>query len=167
MSLLLLFQYEAIPESLKNMLLVMSTQGVFDDPSLNHITRQQPTDPCTSPHDTDKRKLWSDTWNRIDQFLPSFLTELFPSEKPQPRPLRGTPPSKVDDGDEGVSEQEVLRIVKGDCAPSEEFGGPESSSAVDMVETQREESRSPVESPGCSPSPSSHSSPPAGSSPGQ
>ena len=48
---------EAVPESLKNMLLVMSTAGVFFPGG----------------------SLWSTTWSRIGHFLPSLHKELFPS----------------------------------------------------------------------------------------
>ncbi|KAI1894387.1 hypothetical protein AGOR_G00115290 [Albula goreensis] len=71
---------EAIPESLKNMLLVMDTAGIF--------------------HSSDSRTgysdLWEITWERIDCFLPRLREELFkqavmpepvpsvPAESPQP-----------------------------------------------------------------------------------
>lgn len=50
--------YEAVPESLKNMLLVMDSAKVFDDP-------------------TGKNELWDATWKRIDTFLPTMKDELF------------------------------------------------------------------------------------------
>lgn len=54
-------QLEAIPESLKNMLLVMDTAGIF--------------------HNADSRTgysdLWEITWERIDCFLPHLREELF------------------------------------------------------------------------------------------
>lgn len=54
-------QLEAIPESLKNMLLVMDTAGIF--------------------HSADSRTgysdLWEITWERIDCFLPHLREELF------------------------------------------------------------------------------------------
>lgn len=66
--------FEAIPESLKNMLLVMSSANVLA-PSSN---------------------LWAPTWRAIDVFLPNLRTELFPEppevvphsvqEEPQPQP---------------------------------------------------------------------------------
>lgn len=54
--------FEAIPESLKNMLLVMASAGVLA-PSSN---------------------LWSPTWRAIDNFLPNLKGELFPEPAPQP-----------------------------------------------------------------------------------
>uniref|UniRef100_A0A8C4ES48 SEC7 domain-containing protein n=1 Tax=Dicentrarchus labrax TaxID=13489 RepID=A0A8C4ES48_DICLA len=80
---------EAIPESLKNMLLVMDTAGIF--------------------HSADSRTgfsdLWEITWERIVCFLPHLREELFkqtviadpvpspPTEPMQPTPTAGRPPS--------------------------------------------------------------------------
>ncbi|XP_069394421.1 Golgi-specific brefeldin A-resistance guanine nucleotide exchange factor 1 isoform X4 [Paralichthys olivaceus] len=80
---------EAIPESLKNMLLVMDTAGIF--------------------HSADSRTgysdLWEITWERIICFLPHLREELFkqtvipdpvpspPAETVQPSPPAGRPPS--------------------------------------------------------------------------
>lgn len=54
--------FEAIPESLKNMLLVMASAGVLAQSS----------------------NLWSPTWRAIDTFLPNLKAELFPEPAPQP-----------------------------------------------------------------------------------
>ncbi|KAM9848105.1 Golgi-specific brefeldin A-resistance guanine nucleotide exchange factor 1 [Aulostomus maculatus] len=83
---------EAIPESLKNMLLVMDTAGIF--------------------HSADSRTgysdLWEITWERIVCFLPHLQEELFkqtvlpepvsstPAESVQPTPSVGRPPSPQD-----------------------------------------------------------------------
>ena len=56
-------QNDAIPEILKNMLLVMETTQVFH----------------TSEGFT---RLWSITWDRIDAFLPMFRHDLFKSHPP-------------------------------------------------------------------------------------
>ncbi|XP_063730862.1 Golgi-specific brefeldin A-resistance guanine nucleotide exchange factor 1 isoform X1 [Eleginops maclovinus] len=77
---------EAIPESLKNMLLVMDTAGIF--------------------HSADSRTgysdLWEITWERIDCFLPHLREELFkqtviadpgPSPPAEPTPSAGQPSS--------------------------------------------------------------------------
>ncbi|KAK9718628.1 Guanine nucleotide exchange factor in Golgi transport N-terminal [Popillia japonica] len=50
--------YEAIPESLKNMLLVMESAKVFEGPDGPNI-------------------LWAQTWDRINKFLPQMKEELF------------------------------------------------------------------------------------------
>lgn len=52
---------EAIPESLKNMLLVMDTAGIF------HSTESR----------TGYSDLWEITWERIVCFLPNLREELF------------------------------------------------------------------------------------------
>nr|XP_023015700.1 Golgi-specific brefeldin A-resistance guanine nucleotide exchange factor 1 [Leptinotarsa decemlineata] len=50
--------YEAIPESLKNMLLVMDSAKVFDGPE-------------------GRSMLWNATWERITKFLPELKNDLF------------------------------------------------------------------------------------------
>ncbi|KAJ8926524.1 hypothetical protein NQ314_021126 [Rhamnusium bicolor] len=52
--------YEAIPESLKNMLLVMDSAKVFDGPD-------------------GKSPLWNATWDRMNKFLPNMKDELYVS----------------------------------------------------------------------------------------
>ncbi|CAN9500116.1 unnamed protein product [Ophioblennius macclurei] len=75
---------EAIPESLKNMLLVMDTAGIF--------------------HSADSRTgysdLWEITWERIVCFLPYLREELFkqtvipdPAPSPPAEPAHPTPPA--------------------------------------------------------------------------
>ncbi|KAG9300462.1 hypothetical protein G9A89_010088 [Geosiphon pyriformis] len=69
---------EAISESLKNMLLVMSTSGVLNLPA-------PPTSPL--PEISDEVKgigrtpidLWDITWTKIGKFLPKLKEELFPT----------------------------------------------------------------------------------------
>ncbi|XP_066534490.1 Golgi-specific brefeldin A-resistance guanine nucleotide exchange factor 1 isoform X3 [Hoplias malabaricus] len=65
---------EAIPESLKNMLLVMDTAGIF--------------------HSADSRTgysdLWEITWERIDCFLPHLREELF-KQAVMPEPVPSVP----------------------------------------------------------------------------
>ncbi|XP_076241109.1 sec7 domain-containing protein garz [Calliopsis andreniformis] len=65
--------FEAIPESLKNMLLVMSSANVLE-PNSN---------------------LWAPTWRTIDSFLPNLKTELFPDPPPPPPPLQVQQASQV------------------------------------------------------------------------
>lgn len=52
-------QAEAIPESLKNMLLVMDTAGIFQ-----------------TSHGAES-KLWKLSWDRIDTFLPNLRNDVF------------------------------------------------------------------------------------------
>ncbi|THV07859.1 Sec7-domain-containing protein [Dendrothele bispora CBS 962.96] len=58
--------YEAIPESLKNVLLVMNSAKILVGPS--------------TPDDRDERQrtLWTATSERMERFLPGFLTEVVP-----------------------------------------------------------------------------------------
>lgn len=51
---------EAVPESLKNILLVMSSSGYLVSPSV----------------DPGQEKLWSATWKRLDRFLPDLRKDL-------------------------------------------------------------------------------------------
>lgn len=60
----LTFQSEAIPESLKNMLLVMDTAGIFET------------------GDGKDSQLWRLTWDRIGTFLPHLKEELFKPAEP-------------------------------------------------------------------------------------
>lgn len=60
---------EAVPESLKNILLVMSSGGYLLPPSQD---AEQQTE--------QQRQLWSETWTRLDRFLPDLMPELFPDE---------------------------------------------------------------------------------------
>ncbi|XP_060605825.1 Golgi-specific brefeldin A-resistance guanine nucleotide exchange factor 1-like isoform X2 [Ruditapes philippinarum] len=60
---------EAIPESLKNMLLVMDTAGIFQN------------------GDEVDSQLWRLTWDRIDTFLPHLKEELFKPSDHEPSKL--------------------------------------------------------------------------------
>ncbi|KAL2200633.1 hypothetical protein P885DRAFT_27498 [Corynascus similis CBS 632.67] len=51
---------EAVPENLKNVLLIMSTNGYLVPPS----------------KDPSKEELWNETWKRIDRFLPNLRADL-------------------------------------------------------------------------------------------
>lgn len=53
-------QEEAVPESLKNILLVMSSSGYL-------VPQSQ---------DPAQVKLWAETWKRLDRFLPDLRKEL-------------------------------------------------------------------------------------------
>src|ERR1700712_784666 len=57
-------QEEAVPESLKNILLVMADSGYLAPPA------EKP----------EQRELWDQTWKRLDRFLPSLHGELFPED---------------------------------------------------------------------------------------
>ena len=51
-----------MPESLKNTILVMANQGFLVPPAEN----------------ASHARLWTETWKRLDKFLPGMFEELFP-----------------------------------------------------------------------------------------
>ncbi|KAK4126045.1 Sec7-domain-containing protein [Parathielavia appendiculata] len=57
---------EAVPENLKNVLLIMSSNGYLVPPS----------------KDQTKEELWNETWKRIDRFLPNLRADLALEEEP-------------------------------------------------------------------------------------
>ena len=77
-----LLQSEAIPESMKNMLLVMSTSGVFDHSEEDQTL--QLTQKTQENQDTKRHysALWQVTWERIDCFLPNLRKEMLASRSP-------------------------------------------------------------------------------------
>ncbi|XP_048590620.1 Golgi-specific brefeldin A-resistance guanine nucleotide exchange factor 1 isoform X2 [Nematostella vectensis] len=84
--------FEAIPESLKNMLLVMSTAGIFHQEDYMLSLGNRPVEPSGSARlvrsDSDVHRysaLWQVTWERIDCFLPNLKNELFSRSRPPSR----------------------------------------------------------------------------------
>ena len=74
---------EAVPESLKNILLVMADGGFIQPPS----DRSPPTE------------LWDETCKRVDRFLPDLIAEIFPSvnaslSQTEPPELMNEPPAE-------------------------------------------------------------------------
>jgi len=71
---------EAIPESLKNILLVMADGGYLSPPS----------------EDSSNETLWIETQKRLDRFLPNLFTDIFPRQQQQQhltqKPSSVTPP---------------------------------------------------------------------------
>ncbi|KAJ3279884.1 GDP/GTP exchange factor for ARF, partial [Borealophlyctis nickersoniae] len=65
------YLYEGVQESLKNMILVMTTQGVL-----------QPQPSSSTPVSAGGvHNLWDVTWQKIDTFLPGLRDELFPPDE--------------------------------------------------------------------------------------
>jgi len=58
---------EAVPESLKNILLVMANGGYLAPPSQN----------------PQHARLWEETWKRLERFMPGMFQEIFPAPSQQ------------------------------------------------------------------------------------
>ncbi|KAF5324513.1 hypothetical protein D9611_004486 [Ephemerocybe angulata] len=65
--------YEAVPESLKNVLLVMNAAGILVPP---------PADGSGEEQDEVQKTLWTATHERMERFLPRFLTSIIPPSQP-------------------------------------------------------------------------------------
>ena len=78
---------EAVPESLKNILLVMADGGFIQPP-----TKEQPP-----------TELWVETCKRIDRFLPDLIKEIFPQvdapTEPEEQPPAGEQETARESGD--------------------------------------------------------------------
>jgi brefeldin A-resistance guanine nucleotide exchange factor 1 len=74
-------KYEAVPESLKNVILVMSATGILVAP---------PTDGEEDARDDRQRTLWSATHERIERFLPGFLYDVIVPPPPSHAPATPT-----------------------------------------------------------------------------
>ncbi|PGH26999.1 hypothetical protein AJ80_01383 [Polytolypa hystricis UAMH7299] len=97
---------EAVPESLKNILLVMADGGYLVPPS----------------EDPSKEKLWVETQKRLDRFLPNLFSEIFPPEtnnqQSAPPPTSSDTASKPQNADEpegasapnGTDEEEAASV---------------------------------------------------------
>ncbi|CAD6448609.1 ec6aac0d-13fd-4ed0-978d-3fea83eb51c3 [Sclerotinia trifoliorum] len=88
---------EAVPESLKNVLLVMSSSGYL-------VPRSQ---------DETQEKLWTETWKRIDRFLPDLRNEI---------DLEGP---VVEENVKGKENEELSTSVKSDAGAGVEQGKTE------------------------------------------
>ncbi|KAK6515285.1 GDP/GTP exchange factor for ARF [Arthrobotrys conoides] len=62
---------EAVPESLKNVLLVMSGGGFLLPPSQQEEGNEK------------QKELWNQTWKRLERFLPDLYKELYPEGAPK------------------------------------------------------------------------------------
>ena len=86
---------EAVPESLKNILLVMSSGGYLVPPSENpeEQTEQQ-------------KQLWAETCTRLERFLPDLMPSLFPEEISRSRQQPGREAAISPNGDSTKPEKE-------------------------------------------------------------
>ena len=64
-----------MPESLKNIILVMADGGYLVPPSKN----------------PDQAQIWNETWKRIDRFLPGLFRETFPEQVNPPPAAKEAP----------------------------------------------------------------------------
>ena len=82
-----------MPENLKNVLLIMSSNGYLVPPS----------------QDPSKEELWNETWKRIDRFLPNLRADLALEEEPvkveEPPKSAGLPPPAVAEVEEVKAEE--------------------------------------------------------------
>jgi golgi-specific brefeldin A-resistance guanine nucleotide exchange factor 1 len=63
-------QYEAVPESLKNIILVMHAADILVPPA------------AAKERSNQQQALWDATHERIERFLPGFLTAVVPTSPP-------------------------------------------------------------------------------------
>jgi brefeldin A-resistance guanine nucleotide exchange factor 1 len=82
-------QEEAVPESIKNILLVMADSGYLAPPE------EKP----------ENRELWEQTWKNLDRFLPNLRKELFP-EPPKEAPQKASKHKKTASVDAGKEKAE-------------------------------------------------------------
>ena len=85
---------EAVPESLKNILLVMADGGFIEPPS----------------KDRPPTELWDQTCKRVDRFLPNLMAEIFPqanAPEEQPAPAEQELQEKPAEARGSLSKEEL------------------------------------------------------------
>ncbi|XP_065314924.1 Golgi-specific brefeldin A-resistance guanine nucleotide exchange factor 1-like isoform X2 [Gordionus sp. m RMFG-2023] len=118
---------EAIPESLKNMLLVMDTSGIFQqDPTLKQLT-----------------------WERINKFLPKVLLEIrlqqehITSGNANITPTNSFDNSKINEIHDPIKQNESIKILDNYNENSSEIGGivrhKDASEIYDLTNLQNKE----------------------------
>nr|XP_033335671.1 Golgi-specific brefeldin A-resistance guanine nucleotide exchange factor 1 [Megalopta genalis] len=100
--------FEAIPESLKNMLLVMSSTNVLVPDS----------------------NLWAPTWRTIDAFLPDLKDVLFPEPPPPPPPPPASQAQQIPHVISLVEQQQPS--FTGSIAPQPDNGVPEPPNSLSL-----------------------------------
>ena len=118
-------QSEAIPESLKNMLLVMSTACLFGD--VTETIAMETKGDVSSIQYTPQYQLWVLSWQRIEKFLPHLKAEIFPAARSAPSSpaVVAQPPVKVESvvlaqqDDSSVTEQPMMtQLPQGESPPA-------------------------------------------------
>lgn len=102
---------EAVPESVKNILLVMSSGG--------YLVAPKGDEPGGEGDGGDDAQLWDATWMRLERFLPGLMPELFPEEA---KAMKGRAPR--------VSQQQQRPSPGGDGGAKEEGLKASTPSAV-------------------------------------
>jgi brefeldin A-resistance guanine nucleotide exchange factor 1 len=75
------------------MLLVMSNGGYLAPPDEN----------------PEQEELWTETWKRVNRFLPNFFAELFPEEAGKPKRSKEVPVREKEKGKEQAEGEEVVQ----------------------------------------------------------
>ncbi|KJY01313.1 sec7 domain-containing protein [Zymoseptoria brevis] len=82
---------EAVPESLKNILLVMSSGGQLAPP---------PADGDKDERSETQQELWAETWERLHKFLPDLMPEVLPEAPNKPNSANVVVPVKTETEEE-------------------------------------------------------------------
>lgn len=112
---------EAVPETLKNVLLVMA--------SAEHLVPP----PATADAETrseQQKQLWTETWTRTEKFMPGLMPELFPGAGKEPAPA----PVPQGAAEPSSNEKEKAESVSEDGSSTQ---GTEKSSAADAADAQK------------------------------
>jgi golgi-specific brefeldin A-resistance guanine nucleotide exchange factor 1 len=102
-------QEEAVPENLKNVLLFMASSGYLVPPRPGRTEAQE--------------KLWTETWKRIDRFLPELRKELAFDEEPEKTATPRTSVAKEVDTPSRAEEKRSEQIAQ--VTPKAEAGREE------------------------------------------
>ncbi|KAK3638474.1 GDP/GTP exchange factor for ARF [Elasticomyces elasticus] len=102
---------EAVPESLKNILLVMASGEHLAPP---------PAKGESDERSEQQQQLWSETWTRLERFLPGLMPELFPSttREPQKTPQRPIESAPTKDETASISSQSESISVEAQPQPA-------------------------------------------------
>jgi brefeldin A-resistance guanine nucleotide exchange factor 1 len=86
---------EAVPETLKNVLLVMASAELLVPP---------PAVADKEERTEQQRQIWTDTWTRTEKFMPGLMPELFPGAGKEPAPAAQPAQAPSNGKAESVSE---------------------------------------------------------------
>ena len=95
---------EAVPESLKNILLVMASGGYLVPPPQTDGDRTE-----------QQRQIWTATWERLEKFLPGLMPELFPGAGKEAPPEENQQVGEVR-GEESAKKEGEAAVAKAQAA---------------------------------------------------